>query len=38
MAKVGKKYDAAKKMVEPRPYIVKDAMGLLKKMHFSKFN
>src|SRR6187455_684389 len=38
MAKVGKKYDAAKKQVEPRPYVVKDAMGLLKKIHFAKFN
>src|SRR6187399_449918 len=38
MAKVGKKYDAAKKQVELRPYLVKDAMGLLKKIHFAKFN
>jgi large subunit ribosomal protein L1 len=38
MAKVGKKFEAAKKQVEPRPYIVKDAMGLLKKIHFAKFN
>src|SRR5215470_7110944 len=34
----GKKYEAAKKQVETRPYIVKDAMGLLKQIHFAKFN
>src|SRR5437773_5734067 len=38
MAKVGKKYEAAKKQIEPRPYTVEDAMGTLKKIHFAKFN
>src|SRR5258706_3264248 len=38
MATAGKKYEAAKKQVEPRPYTVKDAMGLLKRVHFAKFN
>jgi large subunit ribosomal protein L1 len=38
MAKVGKKYEAAKKAIEPRPYTVEDAMGTLKKVHFAKFN
>ena len=34
----GKKFEAAKKQVEERPYTVPDAMGLLKKIHFAKFN
>jgi len=38
MAKTGKKYEAAKKQVEERPYSLEDAMGLLKKVHFAKFN
>src|SRR5688572_19060137 len=38
MAKVGKNYAAAKKQIEPRPYTVADAMGMLKKVHFAKFN
>ena len=38
MAKVGKKYEAAKKQIEARPYTVEDAMGVLKKVHFAKFN
>src|SRR5579864_6210560 len=38
MSKVGKKYEAAKKQIEPRPYTVEDAMGLLKKVHYAKFN
>src|SRR5579871_4372998 len=38
MAKAGKKYEAAKKQIEPRPYSVEDAMGVLKKVHFVKFN
>src|SRR5947207_2416333 len=38
MAKTGKKYEAAKKAIEPRPYTVEDAMGVLKKVHFAKFN
>src|ERR1700688_1081934 len=38
MAKVGKKYEAAKKAIELRPYTVEEAMGILKKVHFVKFN
>src|SRR5436853_2961991 len=38
MAKAGKKYEAAKKQIESRPYTVEDAMGLLKKVHYAKFN
>src|SRR5580765_223807 len=38
MAKVGKKYLAAKKEIELRPYTVEDAMGILKRVHFVKFN
>jgi large subunit ribosomal protein L1 len=38
MAKPGKKYEAAKKAIEPRPYTVDDAMSVLKKVHFAKFN
>jgi large subunit ribosomal protein L1 len=34
----GKKFEAAKKQVEARPYTVPDAMGLLKKIHYVKFN
>src|SRR5881296_4602539 len=36
--KVGKKYAAAKKQIEPRPYTVEDAMGVLKRVHYAKFN
>src|SRR6059036_316927 len=36
--KVGKKYAAAKQQIEPRPYTVEDAMGVLKKVHYAKFN
>src|SRR4026209_2591298 len=38
MAKAGKKYEAAKKQIEERPYTVDDAMGVLKKIHYAKFN
>ena len=38
MSKVGKKYAAAKKQIELRPYTVDDAMGVLKKIHYAKFN
>src|SRR5499426_2480241 len=38
MSKSGKKYEAAKSQIEPRPYSVEDAMGVLKKVHFAKFN
>jgi large subunit ribosomal protein L1 len=34
----GKKFLAAKEQVEKRPYTVPDAMSLLKKIHFVKFN
>jgi len=34
----GKRFQAAKQQVENRPYTVPDAMGLLKKIHFVKFN
>jgi large subunit ribosomal protein L1 len=34
----GKKYEAAKQQVEKRPYTVSDAMGLLKQIHYVKFN
>src|SRR5438132_12137424 len=36
--KVGKKYAAAKKQVGPAPYTVEGAMGVLKKVHYAKFN
>src|SRR5213083_2842244 len=36
--KVGKKYAAAKQQIEPRPYTVEDAMGVLKRVHYAKFN
>jgi large subunit ribosomal protein L1 len=38
MAKVGKKFAAAQKQIEQRPYSLEDAMGALKKVHFAKFN
>src|SRR5271165_3821277 len=38
MAKEGKNYASAKKQVEPRTYTLEDAMGVLKKIHFAKFN
>ena len=38
MAKAGKKYLAAKQQIEARPYTVGDAMGVLKRVHFAKFN
>src|ERR1043165_4239273 len=38
MSKAGKKYEAAKKQIESRPYTVDDPMGVLKKIHFAKFN
>ena len=38
MAKVGKKYTEAKKLIEERPYSLEDAMGTLKKARFAKFN
>ena len=38
MATMTKNYSAAKKQVEERPYTVAEAMGLLKKIHYAKFN
>src|ERR1044071_356683 len=38
MATMTKNYSAAKKQIEERPYTVSDAMGLLKKVHYAKFN
>ena len=38
MSKPGKKFQAAQKQVEQRPYSLADAMGLLKKVHYVKFN
>jgi len=38
MAKPGKKFLEAQKQVEDRPYSLADAMGLLKKVHYVKFN
>ena len=38
MAKAGKKYEAAKKQIEDKPYSLDDAMTTLKKVHFAKFN
>src|ERR671922_61286 len=35
---MGKNYDNAKKEIEPRPYTLDDAMGVLKKIHYAKFN
>jgi large subunit ribosomal protein L1 len=35
---MGKKYEAARKQVETRPYTVEDAMTLLKRIHYAKFN
>ncbi|MGD0310169.1 MAG: 50S ribosomal protein L1 [Acidobacteriota bacterium] len=38
MAKVGKKYTKAAAVVEPRHYSLEEAVGLLKKAAFAKFN
>src|SRR6476660_6691175 len=38
MAKPGKKFVAAQKQVEDRDYSLADAMSLLKKVHYVKFN
>lgn len=38
MAKLTKKYSAAKKQVEERPYSLEDAVSLLKKIHYVKFD
>jgi len=36
--KPGKQYQAASKQVETRPYPIKDAVVLLKKIKFAKFD
>ena len=38
MSKHGKKYEAAAKQVEPRPYNLNDAVPLLQKVKFTKFD
>src|SRR5690349_23799762 len=38
MRKPGKKYQAAAKQVEPRPYNLNDAVPLLQKVKFAKFD
>src|SRR3984885_8557464 len=38
MKKQGKKYQAAAKQVEPRPYNLNDAVPLLQKVKFTKFD
>ena len=38
MSKHGKKYEAAAKQVEPRPYNLNDAVPLLQKVKFAKFD
>jgi large subunit ribosomal protein L1 len=38
MPKTGKKYQAAKKQVEERPYTLQDAIPLVQKIHFAKFD
>jgi large subunit ribosomal protein L1 len=35
---MGKKYEAARQQVEARQYTVEDAVGLLKRIQFAKFN
>src|ERR1700741_5423985 len=36
--KTGKKYEAASKQVEPRPYGLEEAVPLLQKIKFAKFD
>ena len=38
MPKTGKKYQAAAKQVEARPYTLQDAIPLVQKIHFAKFD
>src|SRR5579871_1245167 len=38
MPKAGKKYEAASKQVEPRPYSLNDAVPLVQKIKFAKFD
>src|SRR6202171_5702160 len=38
MQKQGKKFQAASKQVEPRPYLLSDAVPLVQKIKFAKFD
>src|SRR2546428_12826068 len=38
MAKIGKKYLAAKAKVEPRPYALPEAVKLIRDVRFAKFD
>src|SRR5271165_4114722 len=38
MAKTGKKFEAAAKQVEPRPYNLNEAVPLVQKIKFAKFD
>src|SRR5437879_9822048 len=38
MQKQGKKFQAASKQVEPRPYILSEAVPLVQKIKFAKFD
>ncbi len=38
MAKPGKKIEAARNQVEPRPYVLQDAVPLLQKIKYAKFD
>src|SRR5271154_729871 len=38
MAKTGKKFEAAAKQVEPRPYNLNEAVTLVQKIKFTKFD
>src|SRR6266513_1004742 len=38
MQKPGKKFQAASKQVEPRPYLLSDAVPLVQKIKFAKFD
>jgi large subunit ribosomal protein L1 len=38
MARRGKSYETANKIVEDRPYAVEEAIGLIKKMKYAKFD
>ncbi len=38
MAKPGKKIEAARKQVEVRPYVLQEAVPLLQKVKYAKFD
>jgi len=38
MGKVGKNYKAARALVEPKEYVIPEALGLLKKVAYAKFD